>query len=146
MLLRGSAISGHWQPVPELGMTFLGPVFVNKPGLPLRKVANAIMVLEEEGSENHMSQDCKCHEMAETKTAEMVDTTVVTLDKQTTDIIDLQEKVDSLTQQFSELTVKVEEYSSTIADMQQIILDKLLQLDNVDSLDTIDSTDQIVGG
>lgn len=39
-IMRGSAISGHWQPVPpEAGVQFLGAVFVNKPGLPLAKVA-----------------------------------------------------------------------------------------------------------
>lgn len=39
---RASAISGHWQPVPpEPGVQFLGAVFVNKPGLPLSKVACA---------------------------------------------------------------------------------------------------------
>ena len=42
-LADGSAISGHWQHVNGSGEheSFLGAVFVNTPGLPLTKIANA---------------------------------------------------------------------------------------------------------
>jgi hypothetical protein len=52
-IVRGSAVSGHWQHIPGSGenYSFLGAVFVNKPGLPLKKVASAIV------SEFHFGED-----------------------------------------------------------------------------------------
>lgn len=121
-LVRNSAVSGHWQHIPESGepLSFLGAVFVNKPGLPLRKVAGAIcyngdnIILEERHSMGDVVKvECGCEKIAATET--IIEDGMV----ETDDMVETYSKseVDDMFSVFGErLTVLEDAVSSLLQD------------------------------